>query len=205
MKTALIVLFVLNQIKGPSAEEQAATAYQDAHLLFRAKQYQDALILTQKCLELDPKKVECHLVAGSAYASLKEQEKAAQHYRDFLRLAPDHKAAPRVSKMLEDFDNHKKAPLAPGQDEAARGVYEDALKLFRAKQYTEAIHMVERCLVLDPAMADCHKLAGAVYASTRQMEKAAEHYREFLKLAPDNRDASKVRQMLEQYERQKPQ
>ncbi len=218
MANVLIVLFFLSQsvpalmagggagkpADAPSPEEQAAVAYEDGHKLVRAKQFPEAVILAEKCLSLDPKKAECHLIAASAYARLSQLEKAAQHYRDFLKLAPNHEAAPRVTKLLEDFDNNK-APLAPGKAEAASRVAADALKLYRAKQFSQAIRMAERCLVLDPSVVDCHKIAGAANAHLQEFDRAALHYREFVKLAPAHRDAAKIKETLERYERQKSQ
>lgn len=91
------------------------------------------------------------------------------------------------------------APPA-GDREAAQSAYDDAVKLQRARQFPEAITLALKCMELDPSLANCHMVAAAAYASTRQLEEAARHYRKFLELAPDHRLASKVRKVLEDYE-----
>jgi pSer/pThr/pTyr-binding forkhead associated (FHA) protein/TolA-binding protein len=93
---------------GPSLEEQAQTAFTDAADLFRKKQYQEARNMASKCLELTPDNADCHLVMGSSWAGDKDYEKAAQYYRSFLKLAPNHKTAPKVKEALENYE--KKNP-----------------------------------------------------------------------------------------------
>lgn len=89
----------------PSAQEQARAAYDDAVKLFKARQFDGAVIQGRKCVELDSSNGECHMVLGAAYATLKDMTKAAEHYRQFLKLAPDHKQAPKVKKSLEEYES----------------------------------------------------------------------------------------------------
>ncbi|MDC0709572.1 FHA domain-containing protein [Stigmatella sp. ncwal1] len=89
----------------PSAQEQARAAYSDAVKLFKARQIDSAVIQGKKCVELDSSNGECHMVLGAAYATLKDMTKAAEHYRQFLKLAPDHKQAPKVKKSLEEYES----------------------------------------------------------------------------------------------------
>jgi ABC transport system ATP-binding/permease protein len=89
----------------PSAQEQAKAAYDDAAKLLKARQYDGALSQGQKCVELDSSNGECHMVLGATYASLKNMNKAAEHYRQFLKLAPDHKLAPKIKKNLADYES----------------------------------------------------------------------------------------------------
>ncbi|HEX8704862.1 MAG TPA: hypothetical protein VF815_38875 [Myxococcaceae bacterium] len=187
-----------------SANQQAVAMYEDGLALAKAKQFSESLMLAEKCLTLEPKKVECHLLAASSSARLNELEKAAQHYRDFLTQAPNHEAAPRVRKLLEDFDTKKASP-SQGKLKEARVAYEEGRRLTKARQHNQAVLMATRCLAIDPDMADCHMLAGAAYANLSQAEQAAHHYREFLRLAPDHPSAAKVKAILEQYDRAKPQ
>jgi ABC transport system ATP-binding/permease protein len=89
----------------PSAQEQARAAYDDAVKLFKARQFEPAVVQGKKCVELDSNNGECHMVLGAAYATLKDMTKAAEHYRQFLKLAPDHKQAPKVKKSLEEYES----------------------------------------------------------------------------------------------------
>ena len=100
--------------------------------------------------------------------------------------------------------NPQRPPLAPNADETATAAYEDAVKLFRAKQYDVAVKRAGECVELKPANFKCHLLLGSSYARLTQWEKAATHYREFLKLAPaDDANVPKVRESLDNYEKSK--
>jgi hypothetical protein len=44
------------------------------------------------------------MLLGATNARLLKIDVAAKHYREFLRLAPDDTSAPRVRKVLEDYD-----------------------------------------------------------------------------------------------------
>ena len=57
--------------------------------------------------ELDKNNAECHLALGSTYARLREPEKGAQHYREFLRLAPTHDRAEEVRRLLQDYEDQR--------------------------------------------------------------------------------------------------
>jgi serine/threonine-protein kinase len=86
------------------ASDQADAIYEDAIRLFRAKQSREATVLGNKCLELKPDYAKCHMLLGATNARLLKIDVAAKHYREFLRLAPDDTSAPRVRKVLEDYD-----------------------------------------------------------------------------------------------------
>jgi serine/threonine protein kinase/Tfp pilus assembly protein PilF len=93
--------------EAPSASEQAKTAFEDAANLLKKKQYVEARMRAKSCIELEPGNAECHLVLGSSHAGLSEWETAAQYYRKFLELAPDHKTAPKVRMNLENYEKSK--------------------------------------------------------------------------------------------------
>jgi serine/threonine-protein kinase len=92
--------------------------------------------------------------------------------------------------------------LTPEAKKQAETAYEDALKLFRARQHRDALILAKKCVELAPNTAQCHKLLGAIYAMLMEVEPAAKHYREFLRLAPTDPSADKVRDILKNYEKQ---
>jgi serine/threonine protein kinase len=106
------------------------------------------------------------------------------------------------SSGLIEYPPPPDAPVKPRVDRSrARQYREDALTLFRAKQYTEASSLARSCLTHDPDDAQCYKLLAACHASLRELELAARYYRQFLILAPNDPSAPKVRQILENYEK----
>jgi len=93
----------------PSSREQAMIAHDDAHNLFRAKRYDQAIALASKCLELDPGNAKCHMLMAASYARLSKHEQGAKHYREFLRYAP--KDDPNVARVRELLSNYEKQQL----------------------------------------------------------------------------------------------
>jgi len=87
---------------------EAGKLFEDGKLLLKKREYQDALPFLQKCVEVDKSYAECHLALGAVYARLRQPEKGADHYREFLRLAPGHERAEEIRRLLEDFDAQRK-------------------------------------------------------------------------------------------------
>jgi pSer/pThr/pTyr-binding forkhead associated (FHA) protein len=87
--------------------EEAQKLFDDGKLLLKKRQYKEAQVFFSKCLEVDRGNAECHLALGSTYARLRDSEKGAQHYREFLRLAPTHDRAPEVQKLLQEYEDQK--------------------------------------------------------------------------------------------------
>jgi serine/threonine-protein kinase len=94
----------------------AKQAYRDAYLLFQKKDYNQAAARALECLNLDPANAECQLLAGEAYASLGQTGQAERHYTSFLKLDPQHEAAPRVGKLLLRYE--QEAAAAPPKEPA---------------------------------------------------------------------------------------
>jgi serine/threonine protein kinase len=84
--------------------DAAKATYDDAAKLMKSRQFDKALARARKCLELDPRNAKCHLVAGSCYGRLNQWELATKHYREFLRLDPEHPASPRIREVLRQYD-----------------------------------------------------------------------------------------------------
>ena len=71
----------------------------------------------------------------------------------------------------------------------------------KAKElFEDAIGKYEEALKLDPALARAHREMGVVLATIKKDEQAVEHYREYMRLAPDAEDAAKVKQIIADWE-----
>ncbi|HEY8210495.1 MAG TPA: hypothetical protein VIG99_23595 [Myxococcaceae bacterium] len=168
----------------------------------------EALLL--KCLALDPDHAECHMALGDLSTN---PEKSRRHYEEFLRLAPDHPMAEKVWWRLQPFSNGgwriihmpKGDLVRPPDDQhlaedpwlRAWELYDLAEQSVEKNQLDEAEARLLRCLQANPRLAEGHLLLGSVYAKKLEPSKGAEHYREFLRLAPEHHQAEKVRQILQ--------
>jgi tetratricopeptide (TPR) repeat protein/tRNA A-37 threonylcarbamoyl transferase component Bud32 len=103
---------------------------------------------------------------------------------------------------LDTVDPNRRQPERIRQSMDARMAYKDAVISFKSKRYEDAAARVSVCIGIDPTHADCRMLAGSVFALLGRTEEAAEHYRKFLELAPDDPAAAEVRENLKKYEEQ---
>jgi len=89
---------------------------------------------------------------------------------------------------------------APRSAQDAEKLYDQGTDLYRKGQYTEAASTLNECLKVDPSFAKCHMVLGSTYAKLKEPELGAQHYRQFVQLAPNDPDTAKVQVFLEQYE-----
>ncbi len=87
--------------------KDARQLYKDARQLYNEKKYPEALSLAERCLSLESKNADCHMVAGAAYSFLGQLDKTVRHYQTFLSLAPNHKLAPAIREKLEQQASKK--------------------------------------------------------------------------------------------------
>lgn len=87
---------------------EAARLLEEGVSVLQAKQYPEAAVIFRKCLELDKNYAKCHLYLGVSYAKLKQVDKGAFHYKEFVRLAPNDEQTPKVRKLLEQYEQTKK-------------------------------------------------------------------------------------------------
>ncbi|HEX8822033.1 MAG TPA: protein kinase [Archangium sp.] len=92
----------------------------------------------------------------------------------------------------------------PGKQERgiAKALYEHGASLLRQGHLPEAERVLKECVTVDPSFARCHMLLGSVAGRRGRADEGAKHYRDFLRLAPDDERAPSVRRLLEDYDRQ---
>ncbi len=94
-----------------SEADEARKNFEDGTLLFKKRQFREAKVFFQKCLEADPGFARCHMMLGSTFARLNNAEEGAKHYRQFVQLAPaDDADALKVKKFLEEYEASKSNP-----------------------------------------------------------------------------------------------
>jgi ABC transport system ATP-binding/permease protein len=93
--------------------------------------------------------------------------------------------------------------VAAASTDDAKSLCDKGAEQMAKRQLREAEVSFKKCLEVDPTYPRCHKLLGANYAKLKEPERGAEHYRKFLRLAPNDPDADTVRKILETYEQAK--
>jgi serine/threonine protein kinase len=171
--------------KTPEVERLLA----EAEKAYKGKNFAQAAALSDQCLQIAPPYPDCVLLSGATHIKLNQDRKAVAQYREFLRIAPNHKSASQVTDALKVLDTRIAAA--------------EALTFYNEKKYQQALTSALQCITLNDKHADCHMLAGAAYSYLGQEEKTVIHYRIFLELAPTHRHAATVRHKMEQRQKQK--
>jgi ABC transport system ATP-binding/permease protein len=94
------------QDRGNQAEE-AQEAFQAGFEHHQRGEFRQAVAHLERALRLDPRgQSTAHALLGTCYARLGDSQRAAMHYRRFLETNPNHRQAPQVRQILEEFERY---------------------------------------------------------------------------------------------------
>ncbi|MFY0580138.1 FHA domain-containing protein [Cystobacter fuscus] len=83
----------------------------------------------------------------------------------------------------------------------SKALLEEGKTLLRQQKYQDAESYFRKCISVDPGNASCHMWMGTTVARLGNFEKGAQFYREFLRLAPNDPNAAKVKKLIDDYEK----
>jgi len=171
--------------------EEAAESYQNAirenpyfeeayfnlgFLALQLGQPERAIQNLKKFIELQPNNAKAYFGLGNAYILKNDIESGLSAYKKSSELDPDY-LSPNINA---------------GSIQIQKGKIDDALETF--------INLAERY----PRIAGVHKNLGVIYYQHKNdLEKAAQHLAEYLKLEPNAEDAELVRNILKDIENKK--
>jgi Tfp pilus assembly protein PilF len=95
------------------SRQKALNLYQDAFADVGNGDYSDALGKLQRSIELDPTSAAAQKEIAICYSHLRQPDKGAAHYEQYLKLRPDAPDAADVRKMLSDYNASKGSDLVP--------------------------------------------------------------------------------------------
>jgi len=138
---------------------------------YNREEYEKALEMTSKLLELDPESVPGRRIRFLVHDSTGDREAAMKAFEAYHEVAPD--AAIDLLYRRADLDFRGSRP------EAAKAALLEILEL-------------------DPDFARAHYTLGLIYANT-DTAKAREHLQKFLDLSPKDPEAGSAKEMLEYF------
>jgi tetratricopeptide (TPR) repeat protein len=155
------------------AYELDSTIYQAllplAQIHFANGEWQPAVDKAEKYLEHDKANPRANIVRYLSYQELGNQEAADQAFAELSQNSP---AA------------------------AAEMFLRDGINFFNDGSIPESIEAVEISIKLDPSNPQAHHQLGLCYASSGENSKARAAFERFLELAPDDPEATTVKEML---------
>ena len=178
-----------------------------AESLFHIGDYYGVISDTGKLLKADGKLVEAYRLRGQAYHRLGDHEQAILHYREGLKLDPEHKECKKGHKTLKATEKKKKKGdtafneknfeqaieyyLAAIAVDETHTAFERSLQLQLAKAYSknkqhaEAIEMCEKHIGEAETVEGLWAL-GEVQQNAEKFEEAVRSFQRAVEAAPDS-------------------
>ncbi len=148
-----------------------------------------------------------HIVLGSAYLEVGEDQEAAEEFKAAIRLAPElwlsHYGLGNAYVVLGETKNAIKEfklaiKLAPEESDP----YYVLGKLYLDnKKYDEALKILEKAVSMENGAADSMYLLGQVYEAKGKKDQAIKEYKEALRYIPDFTEAREALDRLEKERR----
>jgi tetratricopeptide (TPR) repeat protein len=175
-------------------------------LLFQMKRYQEAEILLQQCLSIDPQHASTHALLAINYANMQQGELAIASAKKAIELAPDesynHYALACAYRYHGLITRSERAiTVAIGMNpEIPEYFGVQAENFIVQRQYTKALDALKIGLKLDPQHIYCLELKLKVFIHLRLYVDAEQIADLLLPLCPN--DASIYRLVGDLYQRQ---
>ena len=174
-----------------------------AHDLYEQGKYTEALALYKEILAADPKVAFVHFDAGNCAYHLQDFEGAVKSYREALRLNVDFAEA--YTNLASAYTRLKKFDEAIPFFEAAIRSSAATKSLFyglgvlylNSGQAGKAVPCLEKFVALEPGSGPGYVSLGAAYADAGDPARAVDAYGKALGLAADEREAERIRGLIE--------
>jgi tetratricopeptide (TPR) repeat protein len=184
------------------SSEAAVRIYNEAAELYNAGDFESAKAKFKEVIELDPTQVQAYLILGILYLKEGKPGEADAVANTILELSPGHTDGLKIrydaARQMGDSVKAKQAleALVTADPEwAAGGLFEIGVNLFNAGDQAEATSAFETVLSAQPD----HPRANYFYALclfASDQQKAGEHLRKFIELAPEDPDVAVAKEML---------
>ena len=194
--------------------------FMKAQAEYNANDYYGVVSDTGKILKNYPQHIEAYQLRGEAYARLNEMDMAIRHYREGLKLDPEHKGCKEGHKFVKKITKKDKK----GDESFAKGEYQMAisswweamntdisllafvrptlLKVVKAhlelRQYDKAIEEAQKHIANEESVEGLLALGGAQLASERYDDAIRTYHRAF-EIAPDGQK-NDIRQKVQEAE-----
>lgn len=144
--------------------------------------YDQALEEYKRALEMDPRNANVYVNIGTVYQAREDFEKATEAYNKAMAIDPNSIPAQQGLKAAQDQLQRKKI---------ANDVKE-ALDLYKAGKYDEAINKYDALLRINPKDPVAHFNLGAAYQAKKDIDQAIAEYKQAMNFDSKNDDYKKA-------------
>ena len=170
--------------------------------LFESGKYKEAESALSAAAEADPANARAIELLGRTRLELRKFSAALADLTKADELSPDNDAVKiglaRVyleQKQLDKAEAEANRAAEINESNPDVSLYRGAIAVAR-RDYRNAAKLLEQAAEKKPDAAYAHYYAGLAYNGLKQPDKMIEHFRTFLKLAPDAPEAPKVESLL---------
>lgn len=182
--------------------------YMKAQAEYHTGDHYGAISDTGKILKNYPKHIEAYELRGAAYSRLNEMDMAVKHYREGLKLDPEHKGCKeghRFVKKITKKDKKADDAFEKGEYQKAINLWWEAmntdisllsfvrptlLKVVKAhiglKEWDKAIEEAKKHVDNEESVEGLHAMGEAQLAAER-FDEAVRWYQRAMEIAPDDR------------------
>ncbi|MDP8247506.1 MAG: tetratricopeptide repeat protein [Candidatus Tritonobacter lacicola] len=149
--------------------------------------YEEAVQAFEAALSINPEFENARFNLGVVYATkMGEKEKAREHLRAYLKIAPGGDKADRTQKLLKELGEQSPAEF-----------YNNGMELAATGHIEKALNQFEKALEIDPKYAPAILEAAGIYDThTKDKEKAVRYYERYLEANLKADDAEEVMSLL---------
>ena len=186
--------------------------FSQAKVLFEERKFNEALVLFQKCFELQPKMYKLGINIANCLVELKEYDRAREEFQKVLDKMteenPEIKGNTDVAKLyasigdsymrednLEEAEKYFKKSIEIDLTDHALA-YNVAEILFVAGKTDEAIKYYNIAIKIKPGWPKSYKQVGYAYLNKGDTKKAIEMFKKFLELDPDSPEAFEIKEVI---------
>jgi tetratricopeptide (TPR) repeat protein len=161
-------------------------------ILKKKGRIEEALIINQKTVEINPKDVEAVYNLGNTFKELNRLEEARANYKIVIKLQPEHFGAYNnlgiVLKELGQFEDAEISfkhlvKLKPNNVEAINNLGNILKELSKVKEAKKAF---QDSIKLKPNYAEAHYNMGIIFEESGELIKAKKKYETVVKLEPSH-------------------
>ena len=172
------------------------------HRQFSDRNYENAVKLINKAIELDPKYAEAYNNRGVAYSKLKIFEKARMSYNRAIELNPEYEEAynnrgiisyksKRFTEAMKDFNRAIELNL-----NNARAYYNRGNVYFKLKRFNEAMKDFNRAIELNLSNAEVYNNRGLIYYELEKFDEAMKDFNRAIELNPESAEVYNNRGLI---------
>ncbi|UCD83829.1 MAG: tetratricopeptide repeat protein [Deltaproteobacteria bacterium] len=167
----------------------------------------EAIVEFNKVLKLNPDYTLSHYYLGKTWLKKGKIEQAIAEYQEAIRINPNFNEAyldlgniyfdqSRYDEAAAQY--HRAVEITPG---STKGHSNLGIVYEKQGKYSEAITEFDKVLSLKPTDASTHKNLGVIYYyKVKDHQKALEHFRQTLRLNPNQGEAKAIRQIVTELE-----